>query len=427
MAQQLERVGHVPAPLAQMGVQVGTDEHGYRMVAIPRELRQQVNVLLPVQEIAQADPNFSPSVRMVELNVEQHSYDGPGGKKALNKQGLEILAMTAGVLRTRTRRIPASELQEGEIGYEAEIHIRRSDGSIEAIKRDKIVVIEVEQFKVGEEVQRWAAKYRKSREEAEAEYRKRWIKERGDMYAKCESKAVLRALRAALHVQHGYSPAEFNRPWLVVGWSFTPDTSDPEVKRMLMAHGLQQTDRVYGVDREDTESRAELDRLVLPPANEADDPDENEPVEPEQPQPKQPEAPPPDQPVPAPQTPQKQPGPEPTPPAPDPPKNALPGAEGDTGGRMFNPDDAIPFGDPDAEFTGAEPPPPAEPVEPGAVRMTAQVASAGAVPIGFGRMRGKTIADVAAEEPGYLEFLASKQVVNATVRDAARVYMEAMA
>jgi hypothetical protein len=94
---------------------------------------------------------------------------------------------------------------------------------------------------------------------------------------------------------------------------------------------------------------------------------------------------------------------------------------------MFNPDDAIPFGDPDAEFTGAEPPPPAEPVEPGAVRMTAQVASAGAVPIGFGRMRGKTIADVAAEEPGYLEFLASKQVVNATVRDAARVYMEAMA
>jgi hypothetical protein len=235
----------LPDAVQQLGVEM-REHDGVRAVFFPQELRGRVNVLLPVAEVAQADPHFSPSIRLVELEKERHTYAQGNNRNALSKQGLEILANTAGIFDTQATKIPTGELDEGEIGYAASIKIRRSDGTIDTITRTKIVDREVEAAKIADEVSGWMTRNNKTQEQGKAEYKKRWLKERGDMHAKCESKAVLRAIRAALQIPHVFTDAEMKRPFLVIGYSFTPDWSDPQTRQILVSHGPSAGTRCTG-------------------------------------------------------------------------------------------------------------------------------------------------------------------------------------
>lgn len=361
------RPAEIPPALAQIGVQIGTDESGFRAVVFPPEVRQRCNLLFPVSEVAQADPNFTPSVRIVQLDVAAHTYEQKGGKRAINKQGLEILGNCAGVLYQKTGRIPKAELEDDEIGYWGEIAIRRSDGTVEPIRREKVVSREVEEFKIRSAV----AAMNKSDAEKHKIFEARWLAEREHMRAKCESKAMLRAMRAALQIPHVYTTQELQKPFVVVGYSFTPDYDDPDTKRLLVAHGLAATTAIYGetrsLDAPAPEHRT-LDRILpseeqvaetlgLPSA----DGGLVEPASPTEPQP---------------ETAGGGVSTEPTPPSADEPP----------------PDDP-------------PPPPPDDPASPPLV-------------IDFGRHQGSTIEAIYEKEPGYVEWLANS-ARDPQLRDAA--------
>lgn len=238
------RPAAIPPALEQIGVQIATDDSGYRAVIFPPEVRQRCNLLLPVSEISHADRNFQPSVRLVQLDIATHTYESTQqrGKRAINKQGLEILGNCAGVLYQKTGRIPKHELEDTEIGYWGEIAIRRSDGTVEPIRREKVVDRVIEEYKIRSAVSRMD----KPDHEKHRIFEQRWIAEREHMRAKCESKALLRAMRAALQIPHMFTAQELQKPFVVVGYSFTPDYDDPETKRLLVAHGLAATTAVYG-------------------------------------------------------------------------------------------------------------------------------------------------------------------------------------
>jgi hypothetical protein len=261
--QEVERhITQTPVPqfLEAIGVHFLYDEvTNARIVAIPGEVRSKVNVIDPVTSLVQADPNWTPRISVCELNPSKdgpHYYQQAGGKLAPTKQALEVLAKGAGVLYTRTDRIPKAELDEGEIGYRATIGIRRSDGTVEELRREKVWVEAAERQEVEDAVTAARAyengqrtnkpKWVPDSDEWRAEVQKRWLRELRDRYAKTESKAVLRAIRAALQIPHTFTPAEAAKPFLIVGFNFTPDYDDVEVKRMLVAAGLNAQAAMYG-------------------------------------------------------------------------------------------------------------------------------------------------------------------------------------
>lgn len=258
--QSIVRPVPVPSVLAEFGIRVGQDElSGMRVVVIPPEVRQNLNVIDPVSSFAQADPNWTPRISVVALDPAKsgdHFYEQANKKLAPTKQALEVLAKAAGILYTRTSRIPRAELAEGErLGYKATLGIRRSDGTVEEVTRDKTFVEDAELEEIKDAVARATAwengrntgrpRFTSDAERAE-ETRKRWLKELKDAPAKTESKAVLRAIRAALQIPHTFSPADAAKPFLVIGFNFTPDYNDEETKRLLVAAGLNAQAAMYG-------------------------------------------------------------------------------------------------------------------------------------------------------------------------------------
>jgi hypothetical protein len=135
---------------------------------------------------------------------------------------------------------------EGSHGFHASVEIRRSDGTPKTVTAHRIWDKEVERYGVEQSSQ------------DRAEFARKWLQECQHAPAKTESKAVLRAIRAALQIPHTFSREEAARPFVVVGYSFTPNYDDPEMKRLLIEKGYATTESVYGAAPEIfTESAAD--------------------------------------------------------------------------------------------------------------------------------------------------------------------------
>lgn len=270
----------IPSVLRELGVRIAEDAAtGNRLVLIPSDVRQRVNVIDPVTSLVQADPNWTPRVNVVELNPDPdngpHYYKQAGGKLAPTKQALEVLAKAAGILSTTTERMPRAELDEGEIGYRATVTIRRSDGTTEHVQREKVWVKEAERSEIEEAVR--TARNKRWQHTDEQEIEKRWLKELKDRYAKTESKAVLRAIRAALQMPHTFSPQDAAKPFLIIGFNFTPDYNDVEIRRMLVAAGMNASTALYGPRALEPPDTVDVETGEITAASETGRPDESEP------------------------------------------------------------------------------------------------------------------------------------------------------
>lgn len=198
----------IPPALQRAGVTV-VEDHGVRAVVIPDTVKASHNVVQPVDEIAQADPDWSPRLVVVDLSADQYHYNEQG-KRALSKNGVLLLAHAAGV-EVDVEMIPRAQLRDTEIGYKATASIRRSDGTRARWTASKVADLVDE-------------------EEATKGTNEKWPVVKKHLAAKTESKAVLRAVAMALQLKRGgYVTAEMQKPFLIVGVSSTP--SDPEVRR----------------------------------------------------------------------------------------------------------------------------------------------------------------------------------------------------
>jgi hypothetical protein len=240
----------IPQQLQDAGVRIIEEEGtGMRAIVLPPNVRQHVNLLTPISTFAAADPNWTPSVSLVKLDQEAHTYPIPGGGKlGLNKQALETLGRCAGVLYTRTTRVPTEELVPGEElwGYRALAGFRRADGTVEEVVRERTWVKEAEMMEIEDSVARKLKTEDRTTAAFKAEVRKRWIAELRHGRAKTESKAINRALRAGLGIPTSVTAAQLSKPWLVVGFNFTPDYDDPSVKQALVAIGFKASSDIYG-------------------------------------------------------------------------------------------------------------------------------------------------------------------------------------
>ena len=65
----------IPAQLQELGVRIAEEEDtGLRVIVLPPAVRQAVNLLTPVSSWNQADPNWTPSISLVQLDKDAHTY-----------------------------------------------------------------------------------------------------------------------------------------------------------------------------------------------------------------------------------------------------------------------------------------------------------------------------------------------------------------
>ena len=93
-----------------------------------------------------------------------------------------------------------------------------------------------------------------------------------------ESKALLRALRPALKLKQKYTVEEIEKPFVYLHLVFTPDMSDPEIRRMVAAKQLGLMTQLYGPSRELPALTGAIDmspvRELPEPAHDDDGPSE---------------------------------------------------------------------------------------------------------------------------------------------------------
>ncbi len=244
----LARRQPLPKELAALGVVAAVDsESGMQVLVIPKALREKFNVLTPVQAFQQADPNWRPSLRVVELDPSPdgpHFYKQAGGRLAPRKQALELLADAAGITEMRTQLLARERVVVGDVQAETFTHlasgkIRKSDGTLRVLEASRTY----EPFAEYEEIVTsvGSGQYAKTpgTPEFDAEVRKRWLNEIKFAKAKNESKAANRVIRAAIQSSHTYTPQRAALPFVIVGWNLAPQDSAAVQAAIAQLYGAE--------------------------------------------------------------------------------------------------------------------------------------------------------------------------------------------
>lgn len=236
-----EIVPAIPPRLREHGVAI-IERDGYRTLSFPPELRDHYNVINPVVELSQVNPDFQPMIREIRLGLEADAYTGAshhkGDEASLNKQGLFKLAEAAKI-EIRTRRIAAHDLGPTErLGWTAIASQRHSDGTVTQFESSSTFDNEAERLKIVASVDKSA---RSTVEKAKA-VESQWLTKIQKASELTETLAIERAIRAILKLPHKLKKNDFRKAWAVVCYGFIPTT--PEAR----GEAARAIARLYGVD-----------------------------------------------------------------------------------------------------------------------------------------------------------------------------------
>lgn len=215
------------------------------LIITPHELAQQLerfrshyNVLSPAIQISQLAPGYGANLSLVPMDASVNQ-DGQGsdtyfnskimkdGERALGKIGLVRIAQAAGIQwipehcrRTDDgRQMNLWRWQYFGVYRAHDGTVQQCLGSAEADLRDGSA-----------EIQGWSAPQVKQQRSKGNEI--------------CETKAMLRAIRS-LGIKQKYTLEELKRPFVVVRFSFTPDMSDPEIKKLVTEQAMRGLTTLY--------------------------------------------------------------------------------------------------------------------------------------------------------------------------------------
>lgn len=223
------------------------------LISDPRALTDQLthlqahyHVMSPAVSIGQMAEGFGANLAVVQIdptivfNKEETSGSGPDcywsksihgadtRKRSLRKEGLLKLSQAAGIqwLPGECRR-----LDDGKERYLWRWQyygvVRTHDGQLQPVQGTKELDL------------------RDGSADAKAAASARHLdKMRQNGNEVCETKAMLRAIRS-LRVQQVYTVDELKKPFLIVRFSFTPDMSDPEIKKLVTQQAMAGIGALY--------------------------------------------------------------------------------------------------------------------------------------------------------------------------------------
>lgn len=223
---------------------------------------EKYNLLVPMQTVAEIAEIHKPVMNAVQISTNpadkeiyeqekaQQAYTGRDGKQhparpagwALTKKGLNRLMRAAGIKILGTRPIIPStcqkcaEINKGigrpvncgacgnkDVKFEARISVPQLTGeNIEIVAHKEIIVTDVTDGMTENQ-------------------RKEFLKFRSEM---CETKAINRALRAAMHIKGTYTLQELQKPFVVA--YLVPNLDNETVKAEAVRHMFTSAQELYG-------------------------------------------------------------------------------------------------------------------------------------------------------------------------------------
>jgi hypothetical protein len=221
------------------------------------------NILAPTQSICEISPMHRLRVEVVKLSVVDSDRDVYLSKtfcneneRALGKNGIMKLARAAGVefVPHLCRRVDDMK-DPAYVCYEVVGFIRQPDGRPFFAKGMKEVDLReggAEEAKLRKQAAaKMKPRYGKpaelnSKAEADAWVAKELLAAREHKLSNCETKAMLRCVRALLQIKPKYTVDELARPFVVPHLDFSPDYNDPEVRRVMLTAAAQAQACLYG-------------------------------------------------------------------------------------------------------------------------------------------------------------------------------------
>lgn len=223
---------------------------------------EKYNLLVPMQTVAEIAEIHKPVMNAVQISTNpadkeiyeqekaQEAWTGRDGKHhparpagwALTKKGLNRLMRAAGIKILGTRPIIPStcqkcaEINKGigrpvncgacgnkDVKFEARISVPQLTGeNIEIVAHKEIIVTDVTDGMTENQ-------------------RKEFLKFRSEM---CETKAINRALRAAMHIKGTYTLQELQKPFVVA--YLVPNLDNEAVKQEAVRHFFSSAQELYG-------------------------------------------------------------------------------------------------------------------------------------------------------------------------------------
>lgn len=205
--------------------------------------RRGCNVLAPVTELQHVPAGYQVAVRVIVFPTDGAWdarsnglwYETDGGKLALHRGPLDQLASLAGMTWDYVRRT-----DDGSVpllwSFEAAATLRTLDGQRRQVIRSRTLDLRDGSPEVVDMINSAGARGADSR----------IAKARLNGAALCETKATSRVVRAALGLRGSYSRSEAALPFVFPTLIWLPDTTDPEVRRMMAAAELGIVRQVYG-------------------------------------------------------------------------------------------------------------------------------------------------------------------------------------
>lgn len=228
------------------------------------------NVLVPTQHLQQVSPWHAARTSVVQINPDPNAGDvfNVGrryneSKKAyedlfsLAKPALMRIAAAAGIV-WNWRESGPQILQKDYVVYRAVGALRLPDGSwqpIVATKEIDLTVIEEETYEANlkkaleyasDPKKRGYLKGMAPEQWAQAQTKAALIQWRKNKLMRAETGAMLRVIRAALGMKSQYTREELEKPFIVPRIDFSPDYSDPEVRKVLIEHGVGAMAQLFG-------------------------------------------------------------------------------------------------------------------------------------------------------------------------------------
>ncbi len=259
--QALERVRPQERALVQAASELGIlrEAGGALMIDLSSsELGERFNVLAPAATLVQADRNFTPAISVVNLDaaeasgdfyaiekpkVASGSYAAKPGAYALSKRALDVIGKQAGIEELDPIIQYFGDRSEN-VRITVTVRVRRPDGTYQTAKGTREWIEEDEKAQLEGGIPDWATKGDSARAKW---WNDNWYgRIKKFRLPMTESKARLRAYRQVLTLKSKYGPDEIARPFLVVSTTFTPDTSNPDVLRMIFTGGEQAAGLLYG-------------------------------------------------------------------------------------------------------------------------------------------------------------------------------------
>ena len=218
------------------------------------------NLLMPTDSLNNVPAMHKVSIERIKLSPNPDDKDVyPQGKRfALTKEGLLKLSSCAGVQWDYSFSGRTDPMNNPDyISYRVVGAVQRLDGSwlpLQGAYDLDFLVIEEQAFEGKKETTKtwknngWDKMTAKERDAACKKLAHDDVLAiRRHKVARCETGAMLRAIRGLLNVKGTYSAAELQKPFVIARLAFQPDYADPIIKAQAVALAFKAMQGVFGL------------------------------------------------------------------------------------------------------------------------------------------------------------------------------------